>query len=76
MGDQVILLFPFDDPDNPEVVEVLANVPNNWKKYLKKKAHETKKYGRYVVANILYDDEYYFPESMKKIHEKVEKETK
>ena len=75
MGDYVILLFPFDDPDNPEVVDVLANVPNNWKKYLKKKAHKIKKHGRYIVANILYDDEYYFPESMKKVHEKVEKES-
>jgi len=75
MGDWIILRFPFDDPENPEVIEVLANAPNDWKKYLKKKAEEIKKEGRYIVANILYDDEYYYPESMKKVHERVEKES-
>ena len=75
MGDWIILRFPFDDPENPEVIEVLANAPNDWEKYLKKKAEEIKKEGRYIVANILYDDEYYYPESMKKVHERVEKES-
>jgi len=76
MGDWVILRFPFDDPKKPEVIEVLANVPNHWKEYIKKKAKEIGREGRYIVANILYDNEYYYPESMKKIHEKVEKESK
>ena len=53
--------FPFDDPEKPEVVEVLANVPIDWKKYLKKKVTEVKKEGRYIVANILYRDKYYHP---------------
>ena len=75
MGDHVILRFPLDDPDNPEVVDVLANVPVHWKKYLKDKAHEIKKPGRYIVSNILYDEEYYYPESIKKKHKKVEKES-
>lgn len=75
MGDWVILRFPFDDPGKPEVIEVLANMPTNWKKYLKKKTERIKKEGRYIVANILYDNEYYYPESMKKIHEKLEKES-
>lgn len=76
MGDHIILRFPFNNPENPEIVEVLANVPNNWKKYLKKKAHEVKKHGRYIVANILYENEYYFPESKKRVHKEVEKESK
>jgi hypothetical protein len=75
MGDWIILRFPFDDPENPEVIEVLANVPTNWKEYLKKKAEEIKKEGRYIVANFLYDNEYYYPASMEKIHKKVEKES-
>ena len=75
MGDWIILRFPFNNPEKPEVIEVLANVPTNWKEYLKKKAQETNKQGRFIVANILYDDEYYYPESMKKTHKKVEKES-
>lgn len=75
MGDHVILRFPFDNPEKPEVIEVLANVPTNWKDYLKKKAKEIKKEGRYIVTNILYDDEYYYPESMEAIYKKVEKES-
>ena len=75
MGDYVILRFPFDNPDNPEVVDVLANVPVHWKKYLKDKANKIKKPGRYIVSNILYDNEYYYPESIKKDHKKTEKES-
>jgi len=73
MSDHVILRFPFDDPDNPEVVDVLANVPVHWKKYLKERARTVKKPGRYIVSNILYDEEYYYPESMRKKHKKNEK---
>ncbi len=43
MGDWVILRFPFDDPEKPEVIEVLANVPTNWKGYLKEKQRKSKK---------------------------------
>lgn len=75
MGDHVILRFPFDDPDNPEVVDVLANVLVHWKKYLKETAHKIKKPGRYIASNILYDDEYYYPESMEKDHKKIERES-
>ncbi len=77
MGDHVILRFPLDDPDNPEVVDVLANVPVHWQKYLKDKANEHKKPGRYIVSNLLYDEdtEYYYPESIKKKHRKTEKDS-
>ena len=75
MGDHVVLRFPFDDPDKPEVVDVLANVPVDWKKYLKGKADEIQKEGRYIPANILYDKDYYFPESMEKIHKRAEKDS-
>lgn len=73
MGDWVILRFPLDDPEKPEVVEVLANAPIKWKQYLKNKANKIKKKGRYIVTNILYDQEYYYPESLKKRYKKVEK---
>lgn len=76
MGDWVILRFPFDDPEKPEVIKVLANIPHDWKKYLKKKAEEVKKEGRYIAAHVLYHKaEYFYPESMKKVHERVEKES-
>jgi len=65
MSDWIILRFPFDDPQKPEMIEVLANVPMDWKKYLKKKAREVKKEGRYIVADLLYKDEYYSPGTMK-----------
>jgi len=76
MGDNIILRFPFNDPQKPEIIEVLANVPTNWREYLKRKAKKYKKKGRYIVANILYNKEYYYPESMKKIHKKAEKVSK
>ena len=76
MGDWIILRFPLDNPEKPEVIEVLANAPSNWKLYLKKKAKEIKKKGRYIVSNILYGKEYYYPQKMKKIHEKIERKSK
>ncbi|HID31665.1 MAG TPA: hypothetical protein EYP19_16915 [Desulfobacterales bacterium] len=75
MTDWVILRFPFDNPERPEVIEVLANVPIDWKQYLKKKAGEVDKEGRYVIANILYEYEYFYPEAMEEIYKKVEKES-
>lgn len=75
MSDWVILRFPFDQPDKPEVVEVLANVPLNWNKFLKEKAIRLKKEGRYIVANLLYGKEYYYPESKKQQQQKVEKDS-
>jgi len=53
MGDWVILRFPFDNPEKPEVIEVLANVPTNWQEYLKKKAEEIKKDGRYYSCKYI-----------------------
>ena len=72
MGDHVVLRFPFNDPDKPEVVDVLANVPVDWEKYLKKIAD---KEGRYIPANILYDKDYYHPESMEKIYKRTERDS-
>ena len=62
MTDWVILRFPLEEPEKPEVIEVLANVPENWKAYLEKTANRTKKKGRYLVASIKYNlGEAFFP---------------
>ena len=73
MSDWLVLRFPPNKPDKPEVVEVLANVPINWKAFLAQKAKALKRKGRYLAANILYEDEYFYPESEKKAYKSVEK---
>lgn len=42
MSDWLIVRIPFDDPQNPEIIEVLSNVPINWKDYLEKVAKKQK----------------------------------
>ena len=75
MSDWLILRFPLDDPQKPEVIEVLANVPSDWKQYLEKKAKEIKKEGRYIAANILYDNDSYYPDSAREKHKTTEEKS-
>ena len=75
MSDWLVLRFPLDEPDDPEVVEVLAEVPVDWAAFLKHKAHQIKKPGRYLAADILYGIDYYYPESSRIVYEKVEKDS-
>jgi len=72
MTDWIIALIPFDgNPDDIQIVEVLANPPLNWKKFLKELANKTKKKGRYVVFSAHYNLDYYYPPSMKKKYRKT-----
>lgn len=75
MSDFLIIRIPLDDPSKPEIVEFLANVPINWKKYLKQVAKRERKKGRYLVANLEYDLDYFYPKKEEKIFEKVEQVT-
>lgn len=76
MSDWLIVRIPFDDPEKVEVVKQLSNVPLNWKDYLEKIAKRTKKPGRYVVTNILYQEgEAFFPQNKKVEYQKTEKES-
>lgn len=75
MSDFLIIRIPLDDPNKPEIVEFLANVPINWITYLKQVAKKEKKKGRYLVANLEYNLDYFYPEKEKKIFKKVEQIT-
>ena len=43
MSDYLVIRIPFDKPNKPEIVEFLADVPIDWKKYLKEMAKKEKK---------------------------------
>ncbi len=43
MSNFLIIRIPFNKPDKPEIVEFLANVPIDWKKYLKEVAQKEKR---------------------------------
>jgi len=76
MGDWAVLRLDLDNPDESELVKIVANVPLNWQKYLKTVSEEVGLKGRYVAANILYSRGVYYPEDMKGIYELVEKESR
>ena len=68
--------IPFDKPNQPEAVEMLADVPLSWKKYLGQVAKKTKKPGRYLAANILYNEgESFYPNAVTKHYHQTEKES-
>lgn len=75
MSDYLIIRIPFDKPNKPEIVEFLSDVPIDWKKYLKEVAKKEKKDGRYVVANLKYDLDYFYPEKKEQIYRETEKRT-
>ena len=75
MSDYLVIRIPFNKPSKPEIVRFLAVVPIDWKKYLKEVAEKEKKDGRYIVANIKYDLDYFYPENKKEIYEGTEKIT-
>ena len=75
MSDYLIIRIPFNKPSKPEIVEFLAVVPIDWKKYLKEVAEKEKKDGRYIVANLKYDLDYFYPEKKKEMYESREKRT-
>jgi len=75
MSDFLVIRIPFDKPDKPEIVKFLPNVPINWKKYLEETAKKEKKEGRYLVANLKYDLDYFYPSRRKKSYKKIEKRT-
>lgn len=57
------------------MVEELANLPIDWHSYLKQVAHRVRKPGRYIVANFLYQFDFFQPERKKKLYQKVERES-
>ncbi len=76
MSDWLTIRIPFNKPDKPEIIEILADVPLNWKKYLRQMANKTKKAGRYLAANILYNvGEAFYPESTEKEYKQTEKKS-
>lgn len=75
MSDYLVIRIPFDKPREPEIVRFLAVVPIDWDKYLKEVAKKEKKDGRYLVTNIKYDLDYFYPEKKKRVYKKVEKMT-
>lgn len=75
MSDWLVIRIPFDKPSHPEVIEILPDIPLNWGKYLSQVAKRTKKSGRYLAANILYNaGEAFYPREAKKDYYKAEKE--
>ena len=76
MSDWLIVRIPPDKPNKVEVEEVLPNIPANWKKYLENVAKKKKKKGRYLAANLLYDQgEAFYPRNLKKKYHKIQKES-
>ena len=75
MSDYLVIRIPFDKLNKPEIVEFLSTIPIDWKKYLKEVAEKEKKDGRYVVANLKYDLDYFYPEKKKEIYRETEKRT-
>jgi len=76
MTDWIVGLIPFEgNPDDIEIVEVLANPPLDWKEFLKELAHKTKKEGRYVVFSAHYDLDYIYPESLKEKYDETLKKS-
>ena len=75
MSDYLVIRIPFNKPLKPEIVRFLAVVPIDWKKYLKEVAEKEKKDGRYIVTNIKYDLDYFYPEKKREIYEGTEKRT-
>ncbi len=76
MSDWIVIRIPFDKPNKPEIVESLADIPLNWKKYLSQVAEKTKKTGRYLVANIMYNEgEAFYPKTIAKDYHQTEKES-
>jgi hypothetical protein len=75
MSDFLVIRIPFNKPDKPEIIKFLPNIPINWKKYLKGIAKKEKKEGRYLVANLKYDLDYFYPERKKKSYKKLKKRT-
>jgi len=77
MSDWAIIKLDLNHPDKGEVVTILANAPLNWKQYMKDEASKSGKYvvaGRYIVAKLLYNLEYYAPEEMEQQHKQAESE--
>ena len=75
MSDWAIIKLDLDHPAKGEVITILANAPLDWKKYMKDKASQSGKYevaGRYIVAKLLYNLEYYAPEEMEQQHKQAE----
>ena len=72
MSDWVIIRIGLEDPEDIELVQMMANVPIDWKKYIKKIAV---KEGRYVPAKILYQHDYFKPESSERIYRQTEEDS-
>ena len=76
MSDWLIIRIPFDAPNKAEILELLADVPLDWQKYLDKVAKTTKKPGRYLAADILYKvGEAFFPSKDQRKYHQTEKES-
>jgi len=75
MGDWAILRLDLDNPEEGDLVKILANVPLDWKKYTSKVAEEYSKPGRYVPVLLLYDKEAYFPVELEQHYKAVEKDS-
>lgn len=76
MSDWIVIRIPYDKPNQPEIVEILADIPLSWKKYLHRVAKRTKKSGRYLAANILYNEgDAFYPEKTAKDYHRTEKES-
>jgi len=75
MSDYLVIRIPFDKPNKPEIVEFLSAVPIDWKEYFKGVAKKEKKDGRYVVANLKYDLDYFYPQKKEHIYKHTEKRT-
>ena len=76
MSDWIVIRTPFDKPNKPDIIEILAEVPLDWKKYLRRVANKTKKAGRYLAANLLYNEgEAFYPKTTAKNYHQTEKES-
>ena len=73
MGDWAIVRLDLDNPEEGDLVKILANVPMNWKVYTSKVAEEYGKPGRYVPVLLLYGKDIYYPIELEKHYKEVEK---
>ena len=75
MGDWAIIRLDVNNPEEGELVKIIANVPLDWNKYLTQVIKEHGKEGRYLPVYIMYDKEKYHPESLKDLYEQVERDS-
>ena len=72
MSDWAVIRLDLENPDEAELVTILANVPMHWYDYMETQAIKP---GRYVAAKILYQHEYYQPPSARKGHKDTEEDS-